>query len=182
MKFGNSVVKYRRIIFIASIILLVPSIIGIITTRINYDMLYYLPDDIETVRGQNILMDEFGKGGFSIVVVEDMKSDDVAELAHDIEGVDHVDSVINLEAVLDPSIPRDLLPDIVKDSAGDPDATMLVVFFDTSTSAEETLDAVAEMRGMVQKNVYISGMSSLVLDLKNLTLVPDVRHPLFLSG
>ena len=114
MKFGNTVVKHRRIILIAALVLLIPSVLGVIATRINYDMLYYLPEDIETVQGQNVLLDEFGKGGFSIVVVEDMKSDDVSRMSKRIEEVDHVDSVIDLESILDPSIPRSMLPDIVK--------------------------------------------------------------------
>jgi uncharacterized membrane protein YdfJ with MMPL/SSD domain len=116
MKFGNTVVKHRRIILIAALVLLIPSVLGVIATRINYDMLYYLPEDIETVQGQNVLLDEFGKGGFSIVVVEDMKSDDVSRMSKRIEEVDHVDSVIDLESILDPSIPRSMLPDIVNDS------------------------------------------------------------------
>ena len=111
MKFGNTVVKHRRIILIAALVLLIPSVLGVIATRINYDMLYYLPEDIETVQGQNVLLDEFGKGGFSIVVVEDMKSDDVSRMSKRIEEVDHVDSVIDLESILDPSIPRSMLPD-----------------------------------------------------------------------
>lgn len=99
MKFGNTVVKHRRIILIAALVLLIPSVLGVIATRINYDMLYYLPEDIETVQGQNVLLDEFGKGGFSIVVVEDMKSDDVSRMSKRIEEVDHVDSVIDLESI-----------------------------------------------------------------------------------
>ena len=139
MKFGNTVVKHRRIILIAALVLLIPSVLGVIATRINYDMLYYLPEDIETVQGQNVLLDEFGKGGFSIVVVEDMKSDDVSRMSKRIEEVDHVDSVIDLESILDPSIPRSMLPDIVNDSINNPDASMIVVFFDSSTSSEKFL-------------------------------------------
>ena len=107
MDFGKSVVKHRKAIFIAAVLLLIPSLLGMIKTRINYDMLYYLPDNIETVQGQNILMDEFGKGAFSIIVVENMKSDEVASMAKDIKNVEHVDTVINLMDVLDPrSRPR----------------------------------------------------------------------------
>lgn len=108
MKFGDIVVRNRRIIMITALILLVPSVLGMIATRINYDMLYYLPEDIETVQGQNVLLDEFGKGGFSIVVVEDMKSGDVALLARRISEVDHVDSVINLDKPAPLRITHDL--------------------------------------------------------------------------
>lgn len=176
MKFGNTVVKHRRIILIAALVLLIPSVLGVIATRINYDMLYYLPEDIETVQGQNVLLDEFGKGGFSIVVVEDMKSDDVSRMSKRIEEVDHVDSVIDLESILDPSIPRSMLPDIVNDSINNPDASMIVVFFDSSTSSEETLNAVSDIREILTKTSYISGMSSLVLDLKNLCEREEAKY------
>ncbi|MBE6041433.1 MAG: hypothetical protein E7220_02805, partial [Clostridiales bacterium] len=136
----------------------------------------YLPDSIETVQGQNILLDEFGKGGFSMVVIEDMKSDDVSRMASDIRSVDHVDTVINLEDILDPSVPMELLPDAVRSNITNPDATLLVVFFDTATSAEETLDAVDEIRGIVKKDAYVSGMSSLVLDLKHLVEREEVKY------
>ncbi|MBR2674243.1 MAG: MMPL family transporter, partial [Mogibacterium sp.] len=176
MKFGDIVVKNRRIIMITALILLIPSVLGMIATRINYDMLYYLPEDIETVRGQNVLLDEFGKGGFSIVVVEDMKSDDVSSMAEKISGIEHVDSVIDLQKILDPSIPRDMLPDIVNDSISNPDASMIVVFFDSSTSSEETLNAVSDIREVLTETSYISGMSSLVLDLKNLCEREEAKY------
>ena len=176
MKFGDIVVRNRRIIMITALILLIPSVLGMIATRINYDMLYYLPEDIETVQGQNVLLDEFGKGGFSIVVVEDMKSDDVSSMAEKISGIDHVDSVIDLQKILDPSIPRDMLPDIVNDSISNPDASMIVVFFDSSTSSEETLNAVSDIREVLNETSYISGMSSLVLDLKNLCEREEAKY------
>lgn len=176
MDFGKSVVKHRRAIFIAAVLLLIPSLLGMIKTRINYDMLYYLPDDIETVQGQNILMDEFGKGAFSIIVVENMKSDEVASMAKSIKNVEHVDTVINLMDILDPSIPSGMLPDIVSDNLGNKDASMLVLFFDSSTSEEGTLDAVEEIRGILTENAYISGMSSLVVDLKNLVEREEAKY------
>ena len=176
MDFGSIVVKHRKAIFLASLILLIPSIIGMIATRINYDMLYYLPDDIETVQGQNVLLDEFGKGGFSMVIVENMKTDEVSALAKDIEAVDNVDTVINLEQLIDPSVPEEMLPDVVHQSISNPDASMLVVFFDSSTSSEETLNAVETIRGILTKDAYISGMSSLVLDLKKLCEREEVKY------
>ena len=129
MDFGSKVVKHRKAIFLASLILLIPSIIGMIATRINYDMIYYLPDDIETVQGQNVLLDEFGKGGFSMVIVENMKTDEVSSLAKDIEAVDNADTVINLEQLIDPSVPEEMLPDVVHQSISNPDASMLVGVF-----------------------------------------------------
>ena len=176
MNFGKAVVKHRKAIFFVALVLLIPSILGFIKTRINYDMLYYLPDDLETMQGEQLLVDEFGKGGFSMVVVEDMKKDDVAEMADQIRDVDHVDSVINLMDILDPSIPLDILPDAVSSNFNNPDASMLVVFFDTTLSAAETLEAVDEMRGIVKKDAYISGMSALVLDLKNLCEREEVKY------
>ena len=176
MDFGKSVVKHRRAIFIVAVLLLIPSLLGMIKTRINYDMLYYLPDDIETVQGQNILMDEFGKGAFSIIVVENMKSDEVASMAKDIRNVEHVDTVINLMDILDPSIPSEMLPDIVGDNLGNEEVSMLVLFFDSSTSEEGTLDAVEEIRGILTENAYLSGMSSLVVDLKNLVEREEAKY------
>ena len=110
MKLGAKVVKHRRIILIAALLLLIPSFIGYKTTRINYDMLTYLPSTMDTMKGQNVLMNEFGKGGFSIVVLEHMKSDDVTKLKADYSRIDGVDQVLNLEDVLDPSIPKSMLP------------------------------------------------------------------------
>lgn len=176
MNLGRSVVKHRKAILIIAILLLIPSVMGMAATRINYDMLYYLPDDIETVQGQNILMDEFGKGGFSLIIVEDMKTEEVSKLADAIGEVDHVDTVIDLMDILDPSIPKELLPDIVQQSISNPDASMIVVFFDSSTSSEETLNAVSDIRGIINKTTYISGMSSLVLDLKNLCEREEAKY------
>ena len=176
MDFGSKVVKHRKAIFLASLLLLIPSVIGMVATRINYDMLYYLPEDIETVQGQNVLLDEFGKGGFSMVIVENMKTDEVSALARDIEAVDNVDTVINLEQLIDPSVPKEMLPDLIQESISNPDASLLVVFFDTPTSSEETLNAVETIRGILTKDAYISGMSSLVLDLKNLCEREEVKY------
>ena len=111
MKLGAKVVKHRRIILIAALLLLIPSFIGYKTTRINYDMLTYLPSTMDTMKGQNVLMNEFGKGGFSIVVLEHMKSDDVTQLKAEYSRIDGVDEVLNLDDVLDPTVPKSMLPD-----------------------------------------------------------------------
>jgi len=113
MNLGAKVVKHRHIIFIVSLLLLIPSLIGYKVTRINYDMLTYLPSTMDTMKGQNVLMKEFGKGGFSIVVLENMKSDDVTQLKADYSRINGVEEVLNLEDVLDPTVPKSMLPDQV---------------------------------------------------------------------
>ena len=168
MKLGAKVVKHRRIILIAALLLLIPSFIGYKTTRINYDMLTYLPSTMDTMKGQNVLMNEFGKGGFSIVVLEHMKSDDVTKLKADYSRIDGVDQVLNLEDVLDPSIPKSMLPDQVSRNLSNKDASLMVVFFKNSTSDDKTLTAVEEMRKVSSKDTYVSGLSALVQDLKTL--------------
>ena len=129
MNLGAKVVKHRHIIFIVSLLLLIPSLIGYKTTRINYDMLTYLPSTMDTMKGQNVLMKEFGKGGFSIVVLENMKSDDVTQLKADYSRINGVEEVLNLEDVLDPTVPKSMLPDQVAQNLSNKDASMMVVFF-----------------------------------------------------
>lgn len=176
MKLGAKVVKHRRIILIAALLLLIPSFIGYKTTRINYDMLTYLPSTMDTMKGQNVLMNEFGKGGFSIVVLEHMKSDDVTKLKADYSRIDGVDQVLNLEDVLDPSIPKSMLPDQVSRNISNKDASLMVVFFKNSTSDDKTLTAVEEMRKVSSKDTYVSGLSALVQDLKTLCEGEEVKY------
>lgn len=176
MKLGAKVVKHRRIILIAALLLLIPSFIGYKTTRINYDMLTYLPSTMDTMKGQNVLMNEFGKGGFSIVVLEHMKSDDVTKLKADYSRIDGVDQVLNLEDVLDPSIPKSMLPDQVSKNLSNKDASLMVVFFKNSTSDDKTLTAVEEMRKVSSKDTYVSGLSALVQDLKTLCEGEEVKY------
>ena len=176
MQLGTKVVKHRRIIFLVSVLLLIPSILGFINTRINYDMLTYLPSDMDTMKGQDLLMDDFGKGGFSIVVVENMKTKEVSKLAADYEKIDHVDSVINLQKVINPAVPIEMYPSIIRENFSNPDASMRVVFFDTSTSDDATLEAVEQMRQISNEDTYIAGMTSLVLDLKNITEAEEFKY------
>lgn len=166
MGFGSKVVKHHKVIMAVAIVLLIPAIVGMINTRINYDMLTYLPEDMETVQGQNILMDDFGKGGFSIITVESTKANEVKVLEEKIADVDYVDTVLNLESVVNPSVPIDMYSDELKDNIENTDATMLIVFFETSTSADETLSAIDEIREIKDDNFYVSGLSALVNDLK----------------
>ena len=166
LKFGKAVAKNRVLILVLALVLLIPSVLGMLHTRINYDMLDYLPADMETVKGQNILMDEFGKGAFSFVITEGMSDKDVAALEKQIEAVPHVDTVLWYDDLLDISVPKELLPQKYYDAFCSGDATVMAVFFDTSTSADETIDAVTQIRSLAGKQCFVSGLSSLVTDLK----------------
>lgn len=168
MRFSKAVVKCRVPILIIAILLLIPATIGMVTTRINYDMLNYLPDDMDTVIGQNELMEDFGKGAFSMLVIQDMPEKDVAELKTRLEGVDHVDSVVWYSSVADLSVPMQLLPDKIYNEFNTDDATLMAVFFDSATSEDVTMDAIREIRAIAGKQVFVSGMSALVTDLKDL--------------
>ena len=168
MNIGEKIVKYRGAILLLALILLIPAFIGYQNTRINYDMLTYLPDEMETVKGQNLLIDDFNKGGFSIVILEKMKQDEVKQFKDRVAEVDHVSQVVSLQDVLNPNVPTELLPDQVSSKLHKPDASLLVVFFDTTTSDEKTLEAVARIREIGNENTYVSSLSSLVLDLKTL--------------
>ena len=168
MKFGKWVVKCRIPILILAVALLVPSLIGMIMTRINYDMLTYLPDDIDTVVGQDILMDEFGKGAFSFVIIEGMDPEDVSSLREDISHVDHVDTVLWYDDFADVSVPMEILPSKLYDAFNSGDSTMLAIFFDTSTSSDDTMKAITAIRSIAGKQCFVSGMSAMVTDLKDL--------------
>ncbi len=168
MKFGKWVVKCRIPILILAIALLIPSLIGMVMTRINYDMLTYLPGDIDTVVGQDILMDEFGKGAFSFVIIEGMDPEDVSSLREDISHVDHVDTVLWYDDFADVSVPMEMLPSKLYDAFNSGDSTMLAIFFDTSTSSDDTMEAISEIRNIAGKQCFVSGMSAMVTDLKDL--------------
>ena len=168
MRFSKAVVKCRVPILIIAILLLIPATIGMVSTRINYDMLNYLPDDMDTVIGQNELMEDFGKGAFSMLVIQDMPEKDVAELKTRLEQVDHVDSVVWYSSVADLSVPMQLLPDKIYNEFNTGDATLMAVFFDSATSEDVTMDAIREIRAIAGKQVFVSGMSALVTDLKDL--------------
>ena len=168
MRFSKAVVKCRVPILIIAILLLIPATIGMVTTRINYDMLNSLPDDMDTVIGQNELMEDFGKGAFSMLVIENMPEKDVAELEQKIKQVDHVDSVVWYDSIADLSVPMQLLPAKIYNEFNTDDATLMAVFFDSATSADVTMDAIREIRAIAGKQVFVSGMSALVTDLKDL--------------
>ena len=178
MKFGKAVVKSRVPILIVALLLALASIFGILHTRINYDMLTYLPDDMDTAIGQQELLQEFGKGAFSFVIVEDMPDKDVSALRDRISEVEHVESVIWYDSLVDISVPKELLPDKLYDAFNSGDATLLAVFFDTSTSADETMDAIRDIRSIATEQCYISGMSALVTDLKELC---EKEEPIYVA-
>lgn len=168
MRFSKAVVKHRVLILILAILLMIPSVLGMIATRVNYDMLDYLPDDMDTVKGQNELLEDFGKGAFSLIIVEDMPDKDVAALVKKFETVDHVETVLWYSSLTDISIPKEILPDALYDEFNTENATMMAVFFDSSTSADITMDAIREIRSIAGKQCFVSGMSALVTDLKDL--------------
>lgn len=168
MRFSRAVVKHRVAIVIITVLLLIPSVLGMAGTRINYDMLNYLPEDMDTVIGQNELLDDFGKGAFSLLIVEDMTPKEVSALKEKIEGVEHVESVIWYDSLMDVSVPMELLPDKIYNEFNTSDATMMAVFFDSATSADVTMDAIREIRSIAGKQCFVSGMSALVTDLKDL--------------
>lgn len=168
MRFSRAVVKYRVLILVLVVLLLVPSVIGMINVRINYDMLDYLPSDMDTVIGQNKLMEEFGKGAFSFIIVEDMPEKDVAKLTEKIKAVDHVETVLWYNSIADMSIPMEIIPEELYSEFNRENSTMMAVFFDSATSADDTMNAIREIRSIAGKQCFVSGMSALVTDLKDL--------------
>ena len=168
MYFSKAVVKYRIPILILTVILMIPSVIGMITTRVNSDMLTYLPSDMETVVGQNELLKDFDKGAFTFLILEDMSNKDVAKLKEKVEAIDHVDTVLWYDSLADLSIPMELLPDSVYKEFNSDHSTMMAVFFDTGTSDDLTMDAVEEIRSVCGKQCFVSGMTALVVDLRDL--------------
>ena len=168
MQAAKAIVKNRVLILIVALALMIPATLGMLGTRINYDMLNYLPDDMDTVIGQDTLKDDFGKGAFSFIIVEDMPEKDVAALKEKIEAVDHVDTVLWYDSLADLSVPMELLPDKLYSAFNQGNATMMAVFFDSATSEDVTMDAIREIRAIAGKQCFVSGMSALVTDLKDL--------------
>ena len=169
LKFGEFIAKHRVLILLIGLLLLIPSAIGYLHTRVNYDILSYLPKDIDTMVGQDILKDEFGQGGFSLVLVEGMDDKDVAATADKLKEVDHVSDVVCYQSLTDLTIPKEVLPQKVFDFFNKGDTTMMAVFFDDTTSADGTLAAVDRMREITGEQVFISGMSAITDDMKHLS-------------
>lgn len=176
LKFGKGVVKSRFIIFIAAILLLIPSVFGYLHTRVNYDILSYLPEDIETMKGQDILVDEFGTGAFSTFVVDGMSNKDVSTLKAKIEQVDHVKSVLWYDSVADISIPTDMLPEKLQKVFLSDEGTLMFILYDTTMSADETMEAVEQIRAISNEQCFLSGMSAVVTDIRDLS---DKEVPIY---
>lgn len=168
IKLSKAIVKHRSLILIIAAVLIIPSVIGMAGTRINYDMLSYLPDDIETIEGQDILLKDFGKGAFSFVIVDGMEDKDISKLRGKLEKIDNVDSVIWYDSLMDISVPKEVLPDEIYNAFNSGDSTVMAVFFKTSTSADETMQAINEIRKTAGKSCFVTGMSAVVTDLKDM--------------
>ena len=168
IKLSKAIVKHRSLILIIAAVLIIPSVIGMAGTRINYDMLSYLPEDIETIEGQDILLKDFGKGAFSFVIVDGMEDKDISKLRGKLEKIDNVDSVIWYDSLMDISVPKEVLPDEIYNAFNSGDSTVMAVFFKTSTSADKTMQAIKEIRKTAGKSCFVTGMSAVVTDLKDL--------------
>lgn len=168
-KFSKFVVKARIPILVIGLILLVPSFLSYVNTRVNYDILYYLPDNIDTMKGQDVLLEDFGKGAYAMLVCEDMDDKHVAALEEDLKEIDHVDSVLGYSALAD-TIPVEMLPDSIREIfySDDGDATLLFIFFDTTSSADETMDAIEDVRNAAGEQCFLSSMSAVVTDTRDL--------------
>lgn len=170
VKAGKKIVKYRAVILIAGLLLLIPSALGYLKTRVNYDILYYLPDHIETMEGQEILKEDFGKGAFAMEIVEGMTAKEEAEVKKTIEKVDGVAEVIWYDSIADMgTFPINALPDKVKEVFNTDDSTLMAIFFEDTTSADSTMDAITEIRSITNKQCYLSSMSAVVTDIKALS-------------
>lgn len=170
IKFGKWLTRHKAVVLIIAFLLLIPATIGYVSTRINYDLLSYLPNSLETVSGQDTMVDEFGMGAFSMIVVEDMEKKDIVALKEKLKKVNHVEDVIWYDDAMDITVPTEMLPDKLREGLFNGNATMMIALFDNTTSADSTMDAITEMRSIVKKQAFISGMSGVVTDIKNLAM------------
>ena len=173
---GRFVVKYRKWILTVALLLLIPSVIGFFATRVNYDMLNYLPSETDTVIGQNELLENFGKGAFSMVITEDLPFTEQAKLEEKIRDVEHVDTVLGLGSLEEVGIPPEILPDEIYEKVVKGDESIIAVFFDTGSSADETVMAVKEIRELIDRQIYVSGMSAFITDLRELSEKEEVFY------
>lgn len=178
LKLGEAITRKRKLILVVAVLLLIPSVLGMIATRINYDVLSYLPDDIQTIKGQDILLDDFGKGGFAMVMVDGMDQKDVSALKSKFEDVDHVDSVIWYDSIVDSSVPLEMVPGDIYKKFNSGDTTLMAVFFDEGTSADGSLEAVAKIRQIGGKQCFVSSMTAFVEDLKELA---EKEEPIYVG-
>ncbi|MBQ9868151.1 MAG: MMPL family transporter [Ruminococcus sp.] len=169
-KFGKAVVKGRFIILILSFVLLVPSLIGMLGTRINYDILSYLPKDLDTMKGQDIMLDEFGKGGFAFVMIDGMQDKDVKKLESKLAKVDHVCDVIWYDSIADINLPKEVLPKKLYDFFNSENATLMAVFFDDTSASDASMKALEEVKDIAGKQCFVAGMTAAIDDIKDLTI------------
>ncbi len=168
MKFGKAVVKCRVVILIAAVVLLVPSVLGMIFTRVNYDMLNYLPEDLDTVKGQHYMLDDFGKGAFSFLIFENADEKTMRDASKQIKEVEHVATVLNFSDIADGAVPEELLPDKIYDALNSGSDSLMAVFFDSSSSSDETMNAITQIRKICGRQCLVSGISAMVTDLREL--------------
>lgn len=168
VKVGKKIVKFRVPILILSIILLIPAVWGYVNTRINYDVLTYLPEDIETMQGQEIMTNDFGIGAFSMLMVDGMEDKEIVKLKEKVEKVDGVENVLWYDSLADISVPQSMLPSKLYDEYNTEDGTMMAVFFKDGTSSDETMKAITEIRKITGEQCFLSGMSAIVEDTKEL--------------
>ena len=176
--FGNAVVKVRHLILILAFVLLVPAVWGYTHTRVNYDILTYLPDSIETIKGQDILMDEFGTGAITMLIVEDKNDREIVAMEDEIREIDHVKKVLWYDSFADITIPKELLPQKLKDAFIKGNATMMAIIYDSSTSSDETMAAVTEIRKVLDSGCYLQGMSAVITDTKDLA---EQEEPIYVA-
>ncbi|HAE15524.1 MAG TPA: hypothetical protein DCG51_03140, partial [Erysipelotrichaceae bacterium] len=169
LKTGKWVTKYHKLILIIAVLLLIPSGIGYIHTKVNYDLLTYLPKDIETMVGQDILKEEFGSGAFSVLITEGMPEKDIVSLKQQIMETDHVKNVIWYDSFLDISIPMEILPEEIMDAFNQGDSSLMFIIFDDTTSADGTVEAVRKIRSIADNRVFLSGMSAVLVDTEDLS-------------
>ena len=175
-KISSLIVKKRMMILIISLVLLIPSVLGYISTKINYDLLTYLPKEIDTMKGQDILKEDFGTGAFSMLVSENMKPKEVSALKEKIQDVPHVKDVIWYDSLLDTSVPMEMLPKDLYEAFNHGDATLLMILYDDTSSAEGTMDAVREIRKIADERVFLSGMTAVLVDTQALS---EAEAPLY---
>ncbi len=172
---GKFIVKYRRLILIIAALLIIPAVVGFLNTRVNYDMLNYLPNDMDTMKGQDILLDEFKKGAFSMIITENLNDNEIANVENSIKNIEHVDTVLSLGTIENANLPAEMLPDNLYQTLKKGDESIIAVFFDTSTSADETLEAVSEIRQLMD-NLHVSGMSAFIVDLKEISSSEQIHY------
>ena len=161
VKVGKWIAKHKVLVLLIGLLLVIPSVIGIAETRVNYDLLSYLPDTLETVKGQDILVDEFGMGAFSMVIVENMDMEDVQKLEEKFSEVEHVKDVLWYDDVADITLPVEMIPEKYRKVFINGDATMMLVLFDNTTSSDTSMEAITELRKIANEQCFLSGMTEI---------------------